>query len=183
MLFKKDKKIAFVLVPKCGSTSISRFLFSIGFARLTHSTLPNHHHIKYRDALSAYPNLSKYTTHGIFRDPLARFVSGINSVKNSTLPVEYDNYTDINFLRNLNPVIFERQVDWLDHEHISVLPFSNLEQEVLSTVSGLDGEKKLLWLNKTTTPELPISDAVKKFVRDHYAIDYQFAKDVLGKEY
>ncbi len=184
MLFRKDVKLAFVLPPKCGSLSTKQFLFTYGFKVVSHSTLTPNHHVKFQDAVKLYPNLADYSVYGILRDPAARFISAVNYLNKTESSQKYQKFID-NFAqkRLLRPIFFEPQVAWLDHPKVKVIDFDNLAEEVMKIVNGLDGIKTFPHLHKSTLVGNPISDGVKAFVREQYAADYEFAKNVLGKEY
>lgn len=199
MLFSKDRQIAFVLPTRCGSTSTKHFLESVGFSQVQHPSLPNNQHIKYLDAVKCFPNLAKYKKYGIFRNPLERFISTVNYLLTGKPLVSPKEFVDC-FNKNPNhPLgIFKQpQVNWLDHKDIEVIKFENLTKEIFSVVKVACENKKFPHLNSSSSAK-NFSDCYYKimnidsnkfnkqteeFVRDYYAADYQFAKDVLGKEY
>lgn len=182
MMFNKQKQICFMLTPKCGSASLKAFLTKIEFKVLTHSTFKISYHPKYKDAVKYYPNLANYKKYGVFRDPLDRFISGINfTQRNSDTKLSYDEFVLAHPDIAVNSFMFEPQTEWLDVEDIHIFDFKWLAFDMSS----------LFDLPLTSFPhrnrierngEL-VSDMVKEFVYKHYAVDYEFARDVLGKEY
>ncbi len=184
MMVREDVKVAFLLLPKCGSMSIKQFLPSFGFKPLLHETFSPLNHTKYQDAVKVYPELVEYTKYGVFRDPLARFVSAVNYVRGLVDQRTYDEFVaEFETLNQNQKVFFERQVEWLDEPGTNVLDFDNLADEVSAVVNSLGRNRPFPRLNETARSNEPVSDGVKDFVRSYYASDYQFAKDVLQKEY
>ena len=184
VIVRDDIKTAFVLPPKCGSMSIKRFLLSLGFVPLVHSTFHPYNHTKYQDAVKVFPELSDYSIYGVFRDPLERFVSALKFACAEVSKYGYDYFVE-NFDK-IHPnarVFFERQVEWLDQPRIKVLDFSNIANDITDVVKGLNVKVAFPHLNSSPAIDLPISDAVRAFVKDRYLPDYQFAKLILGKNY
>lgn len=180
MMFNKQTQKAVVLTPKCASVSIKYFLASFDFRLVAHSSLPNHHHVKHEDAVRLYPNLNKYQMYGVFRNPLERFLSTLKF-----LNLQYDKFFSyFDKPRSQNHLFFKsRQVEWLDIPNIRLIDFSKLEEGILRLVEGLNGSGNLAHLHKSKPIKIAATDELKAFVRDYYAADYQFARDVLGKEY
>jgi hypothetical protein len=174
-MYRKDKNIAFVLVPKCGSTSLRHALNWAGFSPLTGFEKPSlldSYHITYNDCIEKYPNLKSYKTYGVFRDPLDRFVSAMNYAESRNLRL------------HKNMTFFRPQVQWLDAPNMAVIEFENFEQGVKDALSEIDGPASVLHLNRSGKPgAYKVNDEVVQFVRDKYAVDYEFAKNALGKEY
>ena len=81
--------------------------------------------------------------------------------------------------------MFAPQVTWMTAPDTEVLDFSNYEAELRRISGATDPEKypipKLNVSEQSYKGE--VTDKVVAFVRAKYAVDYQFAKDVLGKEY
>jgi len=175
MMYLKDKKIAFVLVPKCGSTSLRHTLSWLNFKILTGFKKENPldaHHITYKDCVEKYPNLKAYKTYGVFRDPLERFVSVMNFLESRNIGI------------SKNMPFFRQQVEWLDAPNINVIQFENFEQGVKDALSEIDSPSPVLHLNRSGKPgSYEVNDEVINFVREKYAADYKFAKEMLGKEY
>ena len=180
MMFHKEAQIAFVLPPKCGSISTKDFLASFNFRLITHSSLPNHHHVKYEDAVRLYPNIANYKMYGVFRNPLDRFLSTLKG-----LNLSYDKFLSyFDEPQNQYLSFFKlRQVDWLDISKINLIDFDSLVVGVTEVVKDMGGNKKFEHSNKAKPINVSVTDDLKSFVRDYYAADYQFAKDMLGKEY
>jgi hypothetical protein len=184
MFFNKNKKLAFITMPKCASISVAAFLLPNQFKKLSHSKLVNHHHIKYLDAVNLYPNLVNYKKYAVFRNPLTKFVSAANHVRNITLPNNYDYFAkNISSFKGFEGTLFAPQVEFLKESNSSLIDFDNLKNQIAEVFefdpNGLD----FPYLNKTTVERPAISSYVESFVRDYYAADYAFAKDILGREY
>lgn len=196
MVFDKRRKIAFVLPTKTGSTSLRCYLREYGFFRLKekHGTVD--------ELTKLYPNLVNYSIYGFFRNPLERFESAILYCKQSRIPssivkskiveiginksleeISYDEVVD-NFLKLLdkNLILFYPQVNWLKHPKVITLDYHNMQAELTRIIATFD--EPMPAMNKSNNfGRSVITDKVRAFVRDYYAADYQFAKDVLGKEY
>lgn len=180
MMFHKQSQVAFVLTPKCGSISTKEFLASFNFRLVTHSSLSNHHHVRYEDAARLYPNIANYKMYGVFRNPLERFISTLKGF--NLRHDEFLNYFDKPDTQQFS--FFKlRQVDWLDIPKITLIEFDNLVAGVTEVVKGMGVGKKFEHFNKAKPINVLVTDDLKAFVRDYYAADYQFARDVLGKEY
>jgi len=164
--------------------SIRRFMLSLGFVPLIHPAFHPYNHTKYQEAVKFFPKLSDYSIYGVFRDPLERFISALKFTCGEVGKYGYDYF--VGNLDKIHPnakVFFERQVEWLDQSRIKVLDFSNIVDEITAVVKNLDAKIAFPHLNPSPTIDLPISDAVRAFVKEQYSPDYQFARSVLGKEY
>ena len=182
MLFNKQKQICFMMTPKCASTSLKAFLKRVGFKMLTHSTFKVAYHTKYKDAVKPYPNLVNYKKYGVFRDPLDRFISGVNfAQKDSETKLSYDEFVLAYPNIVVDSFVFEPQVEWLNVEDIHIFDFKWLAFDMSSMFDV--PLTSFPHRNKVERSSDLASDMVKEFVRKHYAADYKFAKDVLGKEY
>lgn len=199
MVFNKLTKQAFVFPPKTGTITSIHFLMSCGWKRL-----PNPH--QYTSLfIEAYPSLSDYSIYGFFRDPLKRFESsalflkqvptlkwtenffeksiaeaGLNRTRET---ISYDEMIDIFplLLRRFDR-IFEPQSTWLNFPNVTALDFSNIESELRRITGNTDGPMRR-YNTSTEFGRSVITDKVRAFVREYYAADYQFAKDILNKEY
>jgi hypothetical protein len=182
MMFNKQKQICFMMTPKCASASLKAFLKRLEFIMLTHSTFKVAYHPKYKDAVKLYPNLVNYKKYGVFRDPLDRFISGINfAQKDSETKLSYDEFVLAYPNIVVDSFVFEPQVEWLDIENIHILDFKWLAFD-MSSIFDVP-LTSFPHRNRVERNGELVSDTVKEFVYRHYAADYQFAKDVLGKEY
>jgi hypothetical protein len=77
---------------------------------------------------------------------------------------------------------FSPQSTWLDFPNVTTLDFENLESE-LKRIAGHHDKAVTRYNASTDFGRSVITDKVRNFVRDYYAADYDFAKNVLGKEY
>ena len=172
VIVRDDIKTAFVLPPKCGSTSIKRFMLFIEFTPLVHPTFHPYNHTKYQEAVKFFPELFDYSIYGVFRDPLERFVSALKFACAEVSKYGYDYFVE-NFDK-IHPnarVFFERQVEWLDQPRIKVLDFSNIVDEITAVVKNLNAKIAFPHLNPSPAIDLPISDAVRAFVKEQYSLD------------
>jgi hypothetical protein len=196
MVFDKRLKIAFVLPTKTGSTALRCYLRQYGFFRLKekHETVDK--------LIELYPNLSEYKIYGFLRNPLERFESTIlyskqnrifssvvasrlveHGIDKSLEEISYDEIID-NFAKvyDQNWALFRPQVDWLKHPLVTALDYHNMQAELNRVVATFD-EPMPVMNQSSDFGKSVITDKVINFVRNYYAADYQFAKDVLGKEY
>lgn len=184
MLFHKDKQVAFVLNPKTGSTAARAFLLGLGMKHVP--TSEDDHiiarvHLTPDKAFAAYPNLVGYTMYGFFRNPIDRFISGISNI-HEKLEGNFDKLFSPHYFPH---TLFRPQVDWLNYPNVTVLDYANYKDEMkkiaeLFGVSGIAPQK----MNTTKVPmKQQMTPEIEAFVREKYAVDYEFAKRVLGKEY
>lgn len=196
MVFNKQNKVAFVCPPRTGSTTLHTYLNGQGWFRLKekHESLEN--------LIELYPNLVEYKVYGFFRNPLIRFESCILYAKQNFLfssifnrrianagiekTIQELSYEDVvdNFsqLFNFGGFLFKPQTFWFNDPRVTALDFHNMKSE-LDKVIGLISDPIPVLNGSNDFGRSVITDKVRAFVRDYYAADYQFAKDVLGKEY
>ena len=149
-----------------------------------------------------YPNLFQYQVYCFARDPLARFESIILHLKQmpytrddfknvideqgigkTAEQISYDEVVDIfPALSAKFEMLFKQQTAWFTHPNIQALDFQNMEAE-LRLVTGNTDQPLVRYNTSTDFGRSVVTDKVRAFVREYYAADYQFAKDVLGKEY
>jgi hypothetical protein len=118
--------------------------------------------------------------YGVFRNPLDRFLSTLKGFN-----LSYDKFLSyFDEPQNQHLSFFKlQQVDWLNIPKINLIDFDNLVAGVTEVVKDMGGDKKFEHFNKAKPINVPVTDGLKSFARDYYAADYQFAKNVLGKEY
>jgi len=196
MVFDKQTKQAFIHPAKTGTQTIRAFLKSVGWKELpmTHSPL---------DVLiEKYPNLNDYTVYGFLRNPLSRFESAIlhlkrgpaidkffekalreNGIDSSLEAASYEAVISVfpQVLQSTGGFLVPQSY-WLNHPKVTVLDFDNLESE-LRRISGNTTQPIEMLNTATDFGRSEITQAVRDFVRQEYAIDYALAKDKLGKEY
>jgi len=181
MMFHKATKVAFVLPPKTGTTTLVDYLSVLGFKMIPNVPVNNNRHALPREFLKAYPILGEYKFYGFFRNPLDRFISLMSMIDSSIKRITLDNYaSNLDAHPKIPP---HRQVDWLDYPNTTVFDFEDFTEKV-SLIGKMYGHAEL------RVPKLNIAlrritatDEMKEFVRHYYDADYQFAKRVLGKEY
>jgi hypothetical protein len=73
VLFHKESKVAFLLTPRCGSTSLREYLEPLGFSypliRCEEEPFFRWHPT-YEKCIEVYPNLKNYQMYAVFRDPI-----------------------------------------------------------------------------------------------------------------
>jgi len=196
MIFNKDKKIAFVLPYKTGTTTIVKFLEPLGWKVISSTN----RHPTTEILFNQFPNLNNYTVYGFLRNPLLRFESAVLTMKRlktvsffkqkieeigkTVELISYDEIVDlfpvykdggIGLFANL-------QSQWLDHPKVTILDFDNFESE-LRRVTGYTTQPITRENVSTNFGKSVVTDKVRAFVREYYAADYALAKDRLGKEY
>jgi hypothetical protein len=196
MVFHKTTKKAFVFPTKTGTFTAMHFLKNIGWKFLGGP------HQFYEFFAEKYPNLYQYQVYCFFRNPLARFESAIlhvkqmpysgsdfqgvidkNKISKTVETISYDEVIDIfSQVSETFEMLFKPQVAWLAHSNIQALDFDNYEAELRRVTENAD-QPIVRYNTSTDFGRSVITDKVREFVRDYYAADYQFAKDVLGKEY
>lgn len=193
MMFHKDSKICFSLVPRCGSTSLRSLLLNLHVRELAFTPYIGVHHIKYKDAVKTYPNLANYLIYGVFRNPAKRLVSALN-FRSLLLPISAKNFakdgtvsiSEIKKEIDDNPqnFLYHRQIEWFEGiPNSKVIDFDNFQAELNEALVSFDGDKTLPHRNKTAVRRVELTPEIEALARDYYAADYKFAKEVLGKEF
>ena len=180
MILFKDKKVAFALPPRTGSTTAKEFLFKSKNC----VQLPNRHEPP-KIFIKKYPTLADYKIYSFLRNPLERFVSGVHFVnKDTNLDMSCDEFIDNKFAKLSSFIVFKKQAEWFEGVNVEALNFDNYETELRRVTDGLGLDAHSIeWLNKSEGDPLEITDKVRNFVREYYAADYALAKERLGKEY
>lgn len=196
MIFNKATKQAFICPTKVGTFTTIHFLRSTGW-----KTLGGPHQFL-TELADRYPNLLQYQVYCFLRNPLARFESGILHIKQmpytrnnfqkflddqgsgkTVEKISYDEVVDIFPALSIKfEMLFKSQTAWFTHPNIQALDFQNMEAE-LRLVTGNTDQPLVRYNTSTDFGRSVVTDKVRAFVREYYAADYQFAKDVLGKEY
>jgi len=186
MLFHKPTKTAFVMPPKNGTTSLVTFLRKLDFRFVPNKKfqITNLGHPFPKDLIEIHPNLANYVIYGFFRNPLDRYLSIVKMYKRLGKIITSSHFTeaDENGFK-LSAELTARQVEWFDQPNIAPLDFDNYEAEV-KAIGERHGRPDLPVPRLNVSKfDVEITPDIEKFVREYYAADYQFAKDVLGKEY
>lgn len=191
MYYFPDRKLAFVLPTRTGSTVLSYFLenngglFYVRMARIQHIQL---HEIELE-------NFDQYAVYGFFRDPLDRFLSCLRNIqqffttikkfmdetnipKEDFLKLNYDQLLDV-VCDHKNPEVhrfLSPQVAWL--ANVNLLNFKNYTAEFLRVARLLDKkEVRLGVINSTVkSSEIP-SQRIIDYVYSKYADDYRLGKE------
>jgi len=209
MIFNKEDRICIFTPPKNGTISLQNFL--IGSRPLNFEGAPridenqkwfvvyDQMHGYPEILINRYPNLLEYKTFVFLRNPLARFESFVLYLKQKykdrlqetfdkvgvTKSIEEFSYEDMIDLIDRLPGTFkiftDPQTKWMQHPGTEILDFDNFASEVCC-VTGKTGE--VPQMNKSSDwGKSVITDRVRAFVREKYAVDYALAKDRLGKDY
>ncbi len=189
MLFDKPTKTAFVLPMKNGATSLFYYLDSIGFKPIPMKEdgkglvkIPKH--ALPRQFLADYPQLGDYKFYGFFRNPLDRFISLLKMFHDTGRNVTYRDFLEPGqYQKYLLDIHLARQVEWLDFPNTTALDFENFESEVKAFGPKYGYPNARLQHLNAGKSSIVVTKEIEDFVRDYYAIDYKFAKDVLGKDY
>ena len=193
MFFHKQKKLAYILPPKCGTYTARDFFQNARWHFLTpfHATL--------EELTAKYPNLANYTVYGFLRDPLLRFESVIlhlkrmpgvhpifekvlrdNGVTDSLEAVSYETVISVfPKLAEALPAFCHQQAAWLDHPKVTVLDFRNMEAE-LRRITGNTEQPLVRYNTSTDFGRSVITPAVEEFVRQQYADDYRLFDTLNG---
>lgn len=116
-------------------------------------------------------------------------ISNVLPYGNKETSFEHLSYEDIVVLSDKFELefnfMFVPQVAWMTAPNIEVLDFSNYEAELRRISNALDPDAYPIQRLNVSPDQYKseVTDKVVEFVRTRYAADYQFAKDVLGKEY
>lgn len=196
MYFCQERKVAFFMPTRTGSTTLKNIFDSWGLA-----TVEGKRHCLPEDAQNFIPDIAEYKTYGFFRDPLERYLSCIRLlqqkhqymqqsfesdaiVKKLTIGMDYVTMMEItSHISDERAFMFRPQVDWL--ANCELLDFDNYTAEVLKIARMFDKTQIKIQRHNHTDRSLVSDpcDEVKAFVREKYAADYALAKDRLGKEY
>ena len=186
MLFHKPTKTAFVMPPKNGTTSLMTFLRKLDFKFVPNKNfeMSNIGHPFPKDLVALHPNLATYSIYGFFRNPLSRYASLLKMYKRLGKIIYPSHFTEIDDTGFKLPVeLTARQVEWLDYPNLTVLNFDNYDAEV-KAIGEKYGQPNLSVPKMNVGKfDVEITPDIEMFVREYYAVDYQFAMDVLGKKY
>ena len=186
MMYRKEDRIAFMLVPRTGSTSLRETLIENGFKYpivFSNTDYGFSWHATYRQSIEAFPNLLNYKMYGVFRDPVDRFASGLRYASESlSMPAEtsadYDALIKKLFGWELEAEgkgvfaeIFKKQVDWLYGPNVTVISYEN-SATMIPDVIGLT--RAMPKMNASVRLS-SLSDRALDFAKARYAADYDFA--------
>lgn len=191
MYYDTQRKLAFVMPPRTGTTMFSRLLTEWGV------TAHQHKHCKPPEA--QIDGLNEYVIYGFFRDPLDRYLSLVRYFQMSVekpeiikvakekfanvgLTIEqvvnasYDDFVDFPETNLAVPFYFDPQVDWLANAQL--LDFNNYTQEVLRVARMLgQNQVQIGVLNDSPqSNEIP-SQKVIDYVQLRYADDYRLGRE------
>lgn len=195
MLFHKESKVAFLLTPRCGSTSLREYLEPLGFSypliRCEEEPFFRWHPT-YEKCIEVYPNLKNYQMYAVFRDPIDRFISGLMFAL-TTKPLKlctaksYDDIVTQLFrwepdrkLSGITEEIFTPQVRWLCAENVEPIPYYGFATRVHEITSGYNARgSRIARYNVTAASKFgPPSEAVKEFALERFSEDYEFGRRI-----
>lgn len=186
MYYDPQRKLAFVLPPRTGTTTFSQLLANWGAIRA------DFRHPKPSDV--QIENFDQYALYGFFRNPLDRFLSLVRYVRDghifygkfySNCGIGTEQFKQMSYDQMLDafpkyqpflPKFFDPQILWL--ANATVLDFNNYTAEILRVARMFGVTQVNLSVNNWTdsTDEVP-SQRVIDFVQSQYADDYRLAKE------
>lgn len=190
MYYYAEKKLAFAMPPRTGSTMFNRLLLEWGAKALN----PDRH-AKPSEVIISEP----HTIYGFFRDPLDRYLSMVryfraiidkwyilvtnpnyfNSVGMTAEEIQqitYDQFIDFPVEGAVVKYYKDPQIDWLANAEL--LNFNNYRPEVLRVARMFDVKEVTISLlnDSEKTNEQP-SQRVIDYVRSFYAEDYRLGRE------
>lgn len=180
MNYCPERKLAFIMPTKTGTSTLEHFLSIWGTAKLD-----GNRHRLYKDIINSNPELKAYTFFGFYRDPLDRFLSicrHMYKVDKNLFYLGfpdsvYDNYVDT-FYDELEKISYMAvpQVKWL--QDVQLLDYRNYSQEILKLARIFNQSKvEMKVLNSTPKFQSTISQKVIDFVQSYYADDYRLGRE------
>jgi hypothetical protein len=194
MLFHKESKVAFLLNPRSGSTSIKEYLSSIGFIYpLIRSNQEPFFkwHPTHEECVSTYQALNEYKIYSVFRDPIDRFLSGLRFVSSIdglglSKAKSYDRIVEKLFswnpaakLSGIPSEIFTNQVSWVSGENVEIIPYVGFAVRVQELTSSINvSGKSISRYNVSTGKNFGVpSDDVIEFAYERFSRDYSFGRE------
>lgn len=190
MYYDAQRKLAFVMPPRTGTTMFSRLLTEWGIAEIGSTR-----HAKPSEVTIAEP----YTLYGFFRDPLDRYMSLVRYYKmivadptmreanemqlaqfgmtiEDVQALTYEQFIDFAAQGVTVTFYMHPQVDWLANAQL--LDFNNYTQEILRVARMLGQTQVRVGVLNDSTPsnETP-SQRVIDYVQSRYADDYQLGRE------
>lgn len=182
MHYCQQRKIAFVMPAKTGTTTFEHFLKLWEL-----ESVNGNRHIFYYEALDIKPDLADYKFIGFFRNPLERFLSICRYVyltpsqkfsKFVDYPDDiYESYIDtVQNSVNSKMYISSPQVQWL--QNADLLDYRNYEMEILK-VARMFEQTKVTMIKANGTPPCNVvpSQRVIDFVQSYYEDDYRLGRE------
>jgi len=201
VIFHKEKKLCLFEPAKTGTQTARHFLKAAGW--LTYRK----YHIFSDEAIQLHPNLLQYKLYAYIRNPLDRFLSYVhhmkqkeaihpkleaflrkNGVEDSIESLSYESFIDlVDKIQGDEgfAVMVAPQARWFTQPGTEALDFDNYEAELRRISGCLDPVEFPMEIKNKSTDfgKSVVTDKVRSFVREYYAVDYVLAKDLLGKEY
>jgi hypothetical protein len=207
MYFQKESKIAFLLIPRTGSTSLGIYLSRIGFTRTVFPDIDigEQYHLTLNQCVEKYPDLHNCIIYGVFREPLQRFKSSLlyfwqNSIEsqkdssklNHTFESlyecqSYDDLIEKIFRWELNPTltgvsrfIFSPQRNWLQ-SGVRIINYETMVTDILNLTQHLNkNNAQFFKINSTNIPNSfdQLSPKAIEFAKELYKDDYVLLNDL-----
>jgi hypothetical protein len=193
MVLFKDKKVAFLLPPKTGTTTAVKF-----FRNSNQATIFEGIHLEASVAVKQAPEIVDYKIYCFLRNPAERFISGLLMLKEHYFINNFLNalskesvtdckdFVDVYFLRNRNKIpsiIFCPQHIYFDGLNVTALDFDDYEAELKSATKdlGLD-DFSIVWENEGThEKKKELAKKVVSFVKKEYPKDCELWLQKFGK--
>lgn len=189
MYYDTQRKLAFVMPPRTGTTMFSRLLTEWGVSEIGISR-----HTKPSEVTIEEP----HTLYGFFRDPLDRYMSLVRYYKmmlsdsttqkgiseklaligmtvSDVQALSYEQFIDFS-TQGIATFYMHPQVDWLANAQL--LDFSNYTPEILRVARMLGQTQVRVGVMNDSTPndEVP-SQRVIDYVQSRYADDYRLGRE------
>lgn len=186
MYYDSQRKLAFVMPPRTGSTMFDYLLSQWGLES------DKNRHLKPKNV--KIENFNEYVVYGFFRNPEDRFLSLLRSFQQKyanfkkiqeSIGIPSDEFKSFNYDQlvdcfdkycNSLPFFFHSQTEWLSDAQL--LDFNNYTNEILRVAKMLNVSSVYIGkMNESQkTNEIP-SQRVIDFVRSQYADDYRLWKE------
>ena len=194
MVLFKERKVAFLLPPKTGSTTVYRFLKHSKDAIYLWDK-----HIKPKYALQSEPSLHEYTVYSFLRNPAERFISGLVMFKEHSFAsnllralerddvVDYKDFIEINYTRvrhKYHGDLLLPQAKYFNGGlSVTALDFDNYDAELRRATQslGLD-DVEIGWENEGVHDgKKEMAKKITSFIKTEYAEDCALWQERLGK--
>lgn len=176
MILCDKRKLGIFLVPRTGTTSISKYFEKYDFV------INDHDHTTFKEL--DIPDKEEYQFFAFYRDPAERFLSGMRLLTiMARLKPEIDPGTNdpMEYLSRMKDrkihIIFEPQTKWLDHPNITCLDYRNFEKNFSMLCNKFDVQVPAEIPRHNRTYDLPLKKTGKDFdslIHSVYADDYAF---------
>lgn len=194
MYYDAQRKLAFVLPPRTGTTTFSELLSQWGAVRTFVMDQKSVDVMHPKPADVEITDFDQYALYGFFRNPLDRFLSIIRYIRNghvfyskfySDSGITPEQFKQMNYDEMLDafpkyqpliPKFFDPQISWL--ANAKTLDFNNYTAEILRVARMFGVTQVNVFVNNWTdnNGEIP-SQKVIDFVQAQYADDYRLGRE------